>query len=60
MRANLVCPSVFELGETGKIAVLSVAEGDDKPKKYPAISAKTGEGMKDWYDWFIQSVKDVV
>ena len=38
---NLVCPSVFELGETGKIAVLSVAEGDDKPAKYPAIFAKS-------------------
>src|SRR4030043_1595620 len=25
---NLVCPSAFELGEWGKIAVLSVAEGD--------------------------------
>ncbi len=37
---NLVCPSVFELGENGKIAVLSVAEGDDKPAKYPAIFAR--------------------
>jgi hydrogenase nickel incorporation protein HypB len=91
---NLVCPSAFELGEDGKIVVLSVAEGDDKPVKYPAIfakskvllvnkidllagghvefdlervktdarrlnktieifpvSAKTGEGMGNWYDW---------
>ena len=38
---NLVCPSAFELGETGKIAVLSVAEGDDKPAKYPSIFAKS-------------------
>ncbi len=38
---NLVCPSAFELGETGKIAVLSVPEGDDKPAKYPAIFAKS-------------------
>jgi len=38
---NLVCPSAFELGETAKIAVLSVAEGDDKPAKYPAIFAKS-------------------
>jgi len=38
---NLVCPSVFELGENGKIVVLSVAEGDDKPAKYPAIFAKS-------------------
>jgi hydrogenase nickel incorporation protein HypB len=38
---NLVCPSAFELGENGKVAVLSVAEGDDKPAKYPAIFAKS-------------------
>jgi len=38
---NLVCPSAFELGETGKIAVLSVAEGDDKPAKYPSIFSKS-------------------
>jgi hydrogenase nickel incorporation protein HypB len=38
---NLVCPSAFELGETGKLVVLSVPEGDDKPAKYPAIFAKS-------------------
>ena len=38
---NLVCPSAFELGESSKIVVLSVAEGDDKPAKYPAIFAKS-------------------
>jgi hydrogenase nickel incorporation protein HypB len=38
---NLVCPSAFELGENGKIVVLSVAEGDDKPAKYPAIFARS-------------------
>ena len=38
---NLVCPSAFELGESNKIVVLSVAEGDDKPAKYPAIFAKS-------------------
>ena len=38
---NLVCPSAFQLGESGKIVVLSVAEGDDKPAKYPAIFAKS-------------------
>lgn len=37
---NLVCPGAFELGENGKIVVLSVAEGDDKPAKYPAIFAQ--------------------
>ena len=38
---NLVCPSSFELGENGKVVVLSVAEGDDKPAKYPGIFAKS-------------------
>ena len=98
---NLVCPSVFELGEAGKIVVLSVAEGDDKPAKYPTIfvkskvllinkidllqaahvdfeiervkadarklnkgieifpiSTKTGDGMTNWYDWLMKSVKN--
>ncbi|MCC7430852.1 hydrogenase nickel incorporation protein HypB [bacterium] len=32
---NLVCPSMFELGEQKKIVILSVTEGDDKPLKYP-------------------------
>lgn len=34
---NLVCPASFKLGEAVKVAVLSVPEGDDKPKKYPAM-----------------------
>jgi hydrogenase nickel incorporation protein HypB len=34
---NLVCPSGFDLGENAKIVVLSTAEGDDKPSKYPNI-----------------------
>jgi len=32
---NLICPSLFDLGETKRIVVISVAEGDDKPSKYP-------------------------
>ena len=32
---NLVCPAAFDLGEDGKVVVLSVTEGDDKPIKYP-------------------------
>jgi hydrogenase nickel incorporation protein HypB len=97
---NLVCPSAFELGEDGKIVVLSGAEGDDKPVKYPGIfakskvllvnkidllkgslvdfdldrvrtdarrlnhsieifpvSAKTGEGMENWYDWLRSQIQ---
>lgn len=99
---NLVCPSAFELGENGKIVVLSVAEGDDKPAKYPAIftkskvllinkvdlleakglvdfdiekvkaevrrlnkdieifpiSARTGQGMNNWYNWLTKTAKN--
>lgn len=39
---NLVCPAGFSLGETGRIIVSSVTEGDDKPEKYPSIF-KTGD-----------------
>jgi len=34
---NLVCPAQFDIGETAKVAVLSVAEGEDKPVKYPML-----------------------
>lgn len=34
---NLVCPVEFDCGEDAKIAILSVAEGDDKPEKYPLL-----------------------
>ncbi|WP_377811566.1 hydrogenase nickel incorporation protein HypB (plasmid) [Azospirillum sp. A29] len=32
---NLVCPAGFDLGETHRVVVLSVTEGEDKPLKYP-------------------------
>jgi hydrogenase nickel incorporation protein HypB len=89
---NLVCPAEFDLGETGRVMILSCAEGDDKPGKYPLmfresrlmvlnkvdllpytsfstdaaikdaralnpelevlkVSARTGEGLEDWYRW---------
>ncbi|GAB13758.1 hydrogenase nickel incorporation protein HypB [Arthrobacter globiformis NBRC 12137] len=32
---NLVCPALFDLGETAKVVIVSVTEGDDKPQKYP-------------------------
>ena len=91
---NLVCPSAFDLGESVRVIVLSVPEGDDKPIKYPGtfaeadavvinkidlmehidfnlervladirvvnpdaaiiqVSAATGEGMGQWYDWLM-------
>lgn len=32
---NLVCPSLFDLGENERVVIISVTEGDDKPIKYP-------------------------
>lgn len=32
---NLVCPALFDLGESARVVVMSVTEGDDKPMKYP-------------------------
>lgn len=37
---NLICPTSYDLGEDYKIALLSVAEGDDKPFKYPGIFSR--------------------
>lgn len=34
---NLVCPASFDLGQDIRVLVSSVAEGDDKPYKYPAM-----------------------
>ena len=89
---NLVCPSLFDLGEMARVVLASVTEGDDKPLKYPhmfrradlilvsktdllpyvdfdsrrhasdvrktspdalmlQVSAATGAGMQEWYDW---------
>jgi hydrogenase nickel incorporation protein HypB len=89
---NLVCPGLFDLGENGRVVIVSVTEGEDKPLKYPHLlrtgdvvllnkmdllpyvdfsvdrflrflrqvnphapvlpmSARTGEGLPDWYAW---------
>jgi hydrogenase nickel incorporation protein HypB len=34
---NLVCPASWDLGETAKVVVFSVTEGEDKPLKYPKM-----------------------
>ncbi len=89
---NLVCPSMFDLGENKRVVIISTTEGEDKPIKYPdmfyssnvciinkidllpylnfdvkktkeyalqvnpnliffEVSATTGEGMEQWYEW---------
>jgi hydrogenase nickel incorporation protein HypB len=34
---NLVCPAEFRIGEDARVMVCSVAEGEDKPLKYPLM-----------------------
>ena len=34
---NLVCPSLFDLGEAARIVIISTTEGDDKPIKYQTM-----------------------
>ncbi len=34
---NLVCPAEFKVGEDVRVMVASVAEGEDKPLKYPLM-----------------------
>lgn len=34
---NLVCPSLFDLGESHRVVVMSTTEGEDKPIKYPTM-----------------------
>ncbi|HEY4130553.1 MAG TPA: hydrogenase nickel incorporation protein HypB [Gemmatimonadaceae bacterium] len=34
---NLVCPASYDLGESLRVVLLSVTEGEDKPLKYPTI-----------------------
>ncbi|MBN2215061.1 MAG: hydrogenase nickel incorporation protein HypB [Bacteroidales bacterium] len=32
---NLICPAMFDLGESFRVVIVSVTEGEDKPLKYP-------------------------
>ncbi len=37
---NLICPASFDLGEGVRVVLCSVAEGADKPRKYPVMFNK--------------------
>jgi hydrogenase nickel incorporation protein HypB len=60
---NLVCPSTFDLGENLKIAVLSIPEGDEKVRKYPALFLRASAviinkiDLLDFMDYDIERVK---
>lgn len=38
---NLVCPSMFDLGESKRVVIISTTEGEDKPIKYPNMFASS-------------------
>lgn len=38
---NLVCPATFDLGESARVMLLSTAEGDEKPLKYPLMFTRS-------------------
>lgn len=38
---NLVCPAEFRIGESVRITILSIPEGDDKVEKYPLMFTDT-------------------
>jgi hydrogenase nickel incorporation protein HypB len=39
---NLICPSMFDLGEEARVVVMSVTEGEEKPLKYPDMFRGAG------------------
>jgi hydrogenase nickel incorporation protein HypB len=63
---NLICPTTYDLGEDFKVVLLSVAEGDDKPVKYPAIFARaevaviTKSDLLPYVPFDLDSVKDQI
>jgi hydrogenase nickel incorporation protein HypB len=54
---NLVCPSAFELGESGKVAVLSVTEGDVFAKAKAVLVNKIDLLETGLVDFDIEKVK---
>ena len=63
---NLICPTTYDLGEDFKVVALSVAEGDDKPVKYPAIFARaevaviTKSDLLPYVPFDLESVRDQI
>ena len=63
---NLVCPAEFDIGDTLKIALLSVPEGDDKVVKYPLMFTRadalvvTKYDMKKYFKFNEESLKEEV
>ena len=47
---NLVCPAEFDIGESLKVALLSIPEGDDKVIKYPLMFTRSDALVLTKYD----------
>lgn len=47
---NLVCPAEFNIGESFRVALLSVPEGDDKVQKYPLMFSTSDAVVMHKYD----------
>lgn len=47
---NLVCPAEFRIGESLRITILSIPEGDDKVEKYPLMFTDTDCLVLNKYD----------
>jgi len=47
---NLVCPAEFNIGESFRLALLSIPEGDDKVEKYPLMFATSQALALNKYD----------
>ena len=47
---NLVCPAEFRIGETLRMTILSIPEGDDKVAKYPLMFTDTDCLVLNKYD----------
>lgn len=45
-----MCPAEFNIGESFRIAILSVPEGDDKVEKYPLMFSTTDGLVMNKYD----------
>lgn len=47
---NLVCPAEFNIGESFRLALLSIPEGDDKVPKYPLMFSTSDAIIMNKYD----------
>ena len=54
---NLVCPAEFDIGESLKVALLSIPEGDDKVEKYPLMFTRADALVLTKYDLINDELK---